>query len=123
VNSGNTLTISSNIINNAGANGLYGDGDDGIVSLSKADAGLLVLSGANTYSGTNFLNGGVVQITTENNLGALANDVTFGGGTLSVATGFHSRHNQALHDQRELKRDDRRCQRARPSHSAIRAMC
>ncbi len=88
VNGSDTLTISSSIINNAGANGIYGDGDDGLVSLTKADSGTLILSGANTYTGTNFLNGGVLQISAENNLGNAGNDVTFNGGTLNVTTGF-----------------------------------
>lgn len=88
VNGSDTLTISSSIINNAGANGIYGDGDDGLVSLTKADSGRLILSGANTYTGTNFLNGGVLQISAENNLGNAGNDVTFNGGTLNVMAGF-----------------------------------
>src|SRR5207244_2495519 len=37
-----------------------------------------------------YLNGGVVQITAENNLGAADNDINFGGGTLNVLTGFTS---------------------------------
>ncbi len=88
VNGSDSLTISSSIINNAGANGLYGDADDGLVSLTKADSGLLILSGANIYTGTNFLNGGVLQISAENNLGNVGNDVTFNGGTLNVTAGF-----------------------------------
>ena len=88
VDTGHTLTISSVIINNAGVNGTYGDGDDGVVSLSKGDAGLLVLSGASTFGGSVFINAGTVQIGAENNLGASANGVIFGGGTLSVTAGF-----------------------------------
>ncbi len=83
-----TLTISSNIINNAGANGVYGDGDDGVVSLSKGGGGVLVLSGANSYSGSNSINSGTVSISAENNLGAAGNGVTFNGGTLQVTGGF-----------------------------------
>ncbi len=88
VDAGHTLTISSKIIDNAGANGLYGDGDDGIIALTKADAGLLILSGANTYRGSNTLNVGTVQISAENQLGDVTNDITFGGGTLRVTAGF-----------------------------------
>ena len=90
VDAGHTLTISAPIINNAGPNGSYGDADDGVVTLSKADAGLLVLSGTSTFSGDAFLNAGTVQISAEANLGASGNDVNFGGGTLSVTSGFTS---------------------------------
>jgi|GEM_PF-809420 len=88
VDAGHTLAISSGIINNAGADGVYGNADDGIVSLSKADAGLLVLTGSNTFSGNVFINAGTVQISSESNLGALGNDVIFSGGTLSITAGF-----------------------------------
>ena len=88
VDAGHTLTVSASVIDNAGTNGIYGDAGDGVVSLSKGDAGVLVLSGTNTYTGNNFINTGTVQISAENNLGALANDVTFGGGTLSITAGF-----------------------------------
>ena len=71
-----TLTIASSILNNAGANGLYGDGDDGVVSLSKGGAGVLVLSGTNSYTGSNSINSGTLRISAEANLGAAANGVT-----------------------------------------------
>lgn len=88
VDTSRQLTISSTIIDNAGSNSIYGDAGDGVVSLAKAGSGTLVLSGTNTYTGGNFLNAGTVQISSEANLGAAANDVTFGGGTLNVTTGF-----------------------------------
>lgn len=88
VDASHFLTISSSIIDNGGANGVYGDAGDGVVSLSKGGAGLLVLSGVNTFTGNTFINTGTLQISAENNLGAASNDVIFGGGILSVTSGF-----------------------------------
>ena len=79
VTSGSTLTIASNITNNAAG---------GVVSLSKGDAGLLILSGTNTYTGGNFLNGGIVRIAAGVSLGNFSSPVTFGGGALEISTGF-----------------------------------
>ena len=88
VTDGSTLAIASSIINNAGPDDVYGNGDDGIVSLSKADPGLLTLSGNNTYTGSNFLNNGTVRIAAEANLGSAGSAVVFGGGALEITTGF-----------------------------------
>ena len=88
VTDGSALTISSGIINNAGPDGLYGNGDDGVLSLSKGDPGLLILSGTNTYTGNNSLNKGTVRISAEANLGSSGSAVTFGGGALEIVSGF-----------------------------------
>lgn len=88
VASGSSLTISSVIENNAGTDGIYGNTGDGVVGLAKSNDGLLILSGTNTYTGNNFINAGTVQISSEANLGALANDVALNGGTLNVTAGF-----------------------------------
>jgi autotransporter-associated beta strand protein len=66
-------------------------------TLSGADGGLttkgsstLTLSGANTYSGGTFLQGGTLTISADNNLGASSGGLTFSGGglkaTASIAT-------------------------------------
>ncbi len=88
VSGGSSLTISSSIIDNAGADGFYGNTGDGSVSHSKGGPGILVLSGNNTYTGGNFINEGTLSISSESNLGASANGITFNGGTLQVTTGF-----------------------------------
>ncbi|MCY2931230.1 MAG: family 20 glycosylhydrolase [Planctomycetota bacterium] len=67
------LTISSVIANNSSA-----------TALTKAGPGTLVLGTSNTYTGQSYLNGGVLSISANNNLGAAATGaaVNFGGGTL-----------------------------------------
>src|SRR5205807_867233 len=53
-------------------------------------AGTTVLSATNTYTGKNIINGGVVQITADLNLGAApaavtSDSITLNGGTLSIS--------------------------------------
>ncbi|NDC54855.1 MAG: hypothetical protein EBZ74_11385, partial [Planctomycetia bacterium] len=54
----------------------------GAVSLIKGGAGWQVLSGSNTYSGGTVINGGVLQVATDAQLGATAGSVTLNGGQL-----------------------------------------
>jgi autotransporter-associated beta strand protein len=75
VNSG--LTVNAIIANN-GANA---------VSMVKSGVGTLTLGGINTYTGRTYLNEGVLQISSEQNLGAdpgvaTADQLFFNGGTL-----------------------------------------
>lgn len=65
-------------------------GTTGALTLTKGGAGLLILGGTNTYTGNNFFTDGVVQISSEANLGAAGNDVTFSGGTLKVSANSFS---------------------------------
>jgi autotransporter-associated beta strand protein len=55
----------------------------GTSGFQKTGAGTLLLGGANTFSGTVRLNEGTLEISADENLGALENDVQFGGGTLA----------------------------------------
>ena len=43
---------------------------------------LLVLSGANSYSGGTFFNAGTIRVSADNNLGAATGGLTFNGGAL-----------------------------------------
>ncbi|WP_322516533.1 autotransporter domain-containing protein [Rhodopseudomonas palustris] len=56
--------------------------------LAKTGAGSLALSGLNTYSGGTFLNGGILQVAADSDLGATTGGLTFGGGTLQFLTGL-----------------------------------
>jgi autotransporter-associated beta strand protein len=71
-----TLTISS----------VIGGGSD---ALTKAGTGTLVLTAANSYTGTTIVDQGVLQISADNNLGS-GTAITLNGGTLDVTTGFTS---------------------------------
>ncbi|WP_161599693.1 autotransporter-associated beta strand repeat-containing protein [Pseudomonas arsenicoxydans] len=54
----------------------------------QAYSGTTVVSSANTYTGGTVLNGGVLQISSNANLGAAAGTLSFKGGTLRTTTGF-----------------------------------
>lgn len=56
----------------------------GNTQLVKTDAGTLVLTGSNTYTGGTAINGGTVRIASDANLGAAAGGLSFGGGTLNT---------------------------------------
>ena len=66
------LTMSSAVTNN-GSNA---------VNLVKAGSGTLVLANTNSYTGTTYLDGGVLQFSGTSQLGAATTPITFGGGTL-----------------------------------------
>ena len=79
--SGSTLTMDAKITENGG-----------VENLTKTDVGTLILNGANTYTGTTFINGGTVVAGVNDvaaTSGALGNggDIDFGGGTLQYGTG------------------------------------
>ncbi|MFC5610357.1 autotransporter outer membrane beta-barrel domain-containing protein [Variovorax soli] len=60
----------------------------GTSSLEKLDLGTLVLGGANTYSGGTAVNGGVLQVAVDANLGAETGPLAFDGGTLRTTASF-----------------------------------
>lgn len=65
---GTTATIASKLAGNA--------------AVVKTDLGTLILEGQNTYAGGTVVEGGVLQISSDANLGAAAGSITLDGGTL-----------------------------------------
>ncbi|MDL5054778.1 autotransporter-associated beta strand repeat-containing protein [Oscillatoria laete-virens NRMC-F 0139] len=78
------------IINRAGElqnmtiSGVISDGASSGSSLAKARAGTLFLSGSNTYSGTTFISGGVIQITSSDRLSDNSSMQLTGGGRFNL---------------------------------------
>ena len=58
----------------------------GVAQLVKSDLGTLILSGNNSYTGGTAVNGGILQISVDANLGAAASGLSFNGGTLQTTT-------------------------------------
>jgi autotransporter-associated beta strand protein len=90
VGGNNLSTTVSGIID--GTDPLGGPGG----SLVKIGAGTMTLSGANTYTGGTTVNGGVVAISADNNLGDASGGLAFGGGTLRFLSGFTTNRIVAL---------------------------
>jgi fibronectin-binding autotransporter adhesin len=78
ITTSNSLSISSQIVDNGGA-----------TTLTKSGPGVLTLSGPNTYSGPTAIVQGTLVVASDANLG-LGSTVAFGGGTLKAAASFSS---------------------------------
>ncbi len=68
----------------------------GAATLAKRDEGMLILGGANTYTGGTQIDNGTLRITQDDNLGVLTSDVMLGAATLQVADTITTTRNIAL---------------------------
>ena len=86
---GNQLTVGSNDLSTTVSGTIEDGGAFGGAgaSLVKIGNGTLTLSGTNTYSGGTTINGGTLAVSADNNLGAAAGALAFGGGTLHFLGG------------------------------------
>ncbi|KAB2658097.1 hypothetical protein F9K94_07830 [Brucella tritici] len=73
-------------------NGVLGGGE-----LHKSGVGTLVLAGTNTYKGT-FLDGGIVQVGNDYNLGQAGGAVIFNGGTLQFSADVSTTRVMTIND-------------------------
>lgn len=64
--------------------------------LTKQGAGTLILSMANGYTGGTAIDGGVVQVSSNANLGAAAGGLSFNGGTLRTTSSFATARSTTL---------------------------
>lgn len=92
---GDSASLQGAITNNAAlvfdqtSNGTFSGVITGSGTLAKQGGGVLMLTGTNLYTGTTFLNGGVLSVTSDANLGAASAALAFDGGALRiVGTGF-----------------------------------
>lgn len=79
-----SLTVGSNGEDTTFSGLLTDGGFDGYGSLTKVGAGTLTLTGANTYGAGTTVEGGVLRVSEDANLGAASGEVTFDGGMLRV---------------------------------------
>jgi autotransporter-associated beta strand protein len=101
-NRGISLVASGGTIDVAGGTTLtYSGIAAGSGSLTDTDGGILVLGGANTYTGTTTINGGTLSIKADNNLGAApssatAGSLTLNGGELATTASFTLSANRGI---------------------------
>lgn len=82
------ITDNGAVVFNRSDNLSYAGVIGGTGTLTQQGPGVLTLSGANTYSGGTFIDGGVLAVGADANLGAQAGGLTFNAGTLQLTGSF-----------------------------------
>jgi len=83
------------VVNRSGTIALDGT-ISGRGSLTKLGSSVLTLTGANSYSGGTTVGGGILQVSSDANLGDVAGTLSLQGGTLQAAASFSSGRNILL---------------------------
>jgi len=83
---GDDLIIQDYATGNLTISAAIGDGADGASSLTKAGSGTLTLTGANTYTGQTFINGGTLSIGADNLISSA--NLNINGGALEATGSF-----------------------------------
>lgn len=90
-----TLTLGGGIGNGGFVATFIGSGnitESGVISgsggVTKTGAGTLTLSNTNSYLGNTTINGGILSVSSNGNLGGLTSGINLNAGTLEIATGF-----------------------------------
>ncbi|MDZ7619613.1 MAG: autotransporter-associated beta strand repeat-containing protein [Patescibacteria group bacterium] len=93
-NTAGTIYLTNNHASNLlTINSAVADNGSGVVDVTTSGPGIVVLTGANTYTGRTTVGGGTLRISSEQNLGAnplsaTANQLTLAGGTLNATATF-----------------------------------
>ncbi|MBT2324778.1 autotransporter domain-containing protein [Variovorax paradoxus] len=91
---GGTISAMSSVTMNSGTAQI--DGAIAGATPIVVNDGRLVLTGANGYSGGTFLNGGMLSVASDANLGDAAGGLSFNGGTLQTTAAFGSARSVTL---------------------------
>ena len=100
-NTAGEIVLINNSLGGLSINSVIADNGTGPVSLTKAGTGSAALTGSNTYSGTNSIVGGTLNVSSDANLGtapgsALVGSILINGGVLNATATFTLNANRGI---------------------------